>query len=194
MIRAFNDGMPMDQFVIDQIAGDLRENASIDQKIATGFHRMTTCNVEAGVHPEANRVNQVVDRVNTTATVFLGTTLECAQCHDHKYDPFTQEDYYKIFAYFNNTPLEVKNTAGVTWDFYGPKMELPMSESLTRQRKNLARELSAAEQSRKESASAGDEQFEDWLAGIRASRNVQWQSIVPERFESTGRRAIYDSS
>ncbi len=89
---------------------------------------MTTCNVEAGVHPEANRVNQIVDRVNTTATVFLGTTLECAQCHDHKYDPFTQKDYYQIFAYFNNTPLEVKNTAGVTWDFYGPTMDLPMDE------------------------------------------------------------------
>ncbi len=78
VIRAFNDGMPFDDFVIDQIAGDLREHATVDQKIATGFHRMTTCNVEAGVHPEANRVNQVVDRVNTTATVFLGTTLECA--------------------------------------------------------------------------------------------------------------------
>ncbi len=78
VIRAFNDDMPFDQFVIDQIAGDLLPNATADQKIATGFHRMTTCNVEAGVHPEANRVNQIVDRVNTTATVFMGTTMECA--------------------------------------------------------------------------------------------------------------------
>ncbi len=70
VIRAFNSDMPFDEFVIDQIAGDLRPNATVDQKIATGFHRMTTCNVEAGVHPEANRVNQIVDRVNTTATVF----------------------------------------------------------------------------------------------------------------------------
>ena len=132
VIRAFNSDMPFDQFVIDQLAGDLRPNSSVEQKIATGFHRMTTCNVEAGVHPEANRVNQIVDRVNTTATVFLGTTLECAQCHDHKYDPFTQKDYYQIFAYFNNTPLEVKNTAGVTWDFYGPVMDLPMGESSQR--------------------------------------------------------------
>jgi hypothetical protein len=139
VIRAFNDGLPFDQFVIDQIAGDLRDNASSDQKIATGFHRMTTCNVEAGVHPEANRVNQVVDRVNTTATVFLGTTLECAQCHDHKYDPFTQQDYYALFAYFNNTPLEVKNTAGVTWDFYGPTMDLPLDRQLAQLRKQLER-------------------------------------------------------
>ena len=77
VIRAFNSDMPFDQFVIDQIAGDLHPNATVQQRIATGFHRMTTCNVEAGVHPEANRVNQIVDRVNTTATVFLGTTLEC---------------------------------------------------------------------------------------------------------------------
>ena len=129
VIRAFNADMPFDQFVIDQLAGDLRPDATLDQKIATGFHRMTTCNVEAGVDPEANRINQIVDRVNTTATVFLGTTLECAQCHDHKYDPFTQKDYYRFFAYFNNTPLEVKNTSGVTWDFYGPKMELPIDEA-----------------------------------------------------------------
>ena len=66
--------------MIDQLAGDLHQDPTVDQRVATGFHRMTTCNVEAGVHPEANRVNQVVDRVNTTATVFLGTTIECAQC------------------------------------------------------------------------------------------------------------------
>jgi len=129
VIRALNADMPFDQFVIDQLAGDLRPQASLNQRIATGFHRMTTCNVEAGVDPEANRINQVIDRVNTTATVFLGTTLECAQCHDHKYDPFTQTDYYRFFAYFNNTPLEVKHTKGVTWDFYGPSIELPMDQS-----------------------------------------------------------------
>ncbi|MDF1841366.1 MAG: DUF1549 domain-containing protein, partial [Rubripirellula sp.] len=75
VIRAINGGLPFDEFVIDQLAGDLHDDPTLDQRVATGFHRMTTCNVEAGVHPEANRVNQVVDRVNTTATVFLGTTL-----------------------------------------------------------------------------------------------------------------------
>ena len=141
VIRAMNADMPFDQFVIDQLAGDLRPRATIDQRIATGFHRMTTCNVEAGVHPEANRTNQIVDRVNTTATVFLGTTMECAQCHDHKYDPFTQRDYYRLFAYFNNTPLEVKHTSGVTWDFYGPTMELPMDEKAEQRRQNLQTKL-----------------------------------------------------
>ncbi len=185
VIRAFNEGMPFDQFVIDQIAGDLREDATVDQKIATGFHRMTTCNVEAGVHPEANRVNQVVDRVNTTATVFLGTTLECAQCHDHKYDPFTQQDYYQLFAYFNNTPLEVKNTSGVTWDFYGPTMDLPMASTKQQQRERLQAELDAYKQSRGKLAATDDEAFNAWLQGLKQSGDVSWRTVIPEKFEST---------
>ena len=168
VIRAFNDDMPFDQFVIDQIAGDLREDATIDQRIATGFHRMTTCNVEAGVHPEQNRVNQVVDRVNTTATVFLGTTLECAQCHNHKYDPFSQRDYYKLFAYFNNTPLEVKKTSGVTWDFYGPKMKLSVSESQELERDAAHRRWEALKTERQSLADAADEPFQAWLTARKA--------------------------
>ncbi len=146
VIRAFNADMPFDQFVIDQLAGDLRPDATLDQKIATGFHRMTTCNVEAGVHPEANRVNQIVDRVNTTATVFMGVTLECAQCHDHKYDPFTQKDYYQLFAYFNNSPLEVKKTEGVTWDFYGPTLDLPVDDQALQQHQALKQQISVLQQ------------------------------------------------
>ncbi|MGY8652119.1 MAG: DUF1549 domain-containing protein, partial [Verrucomicrobiia bacterium] len=131
VIDAMNADMPFDQFTIEQIAGDLLPNATDAQRIATGFHRTPTCNVEAGVHPEENRVNQVVDRVNTTGTVWLGSTLECAQCHTHKFDPFTMKDYYQFFAYFNNTPVEVRNPSGkgVSFDFYGPKMDLPLSES-----------------------------------------------------------------
>ncbi len=129
VIRAMNADMPFDQFTIEQLAGDLLPNATVNQKIATGFHRSATCNVEAGVHPEENRINQVFDRVNTTGTVFLGTTIECCQCHNHKYDPFTQEEYYELFAYFNNTPVEVKLQAGVQYNFYGPTTNLPLSDS-----------------------------------------------------------------
>lgn len=187
VIRAFNSGMPFDDFVIDQLAGDLRPDATVDQKIATGFHRMTTCNVEAGVHPEANRVNQVVDRVNTTATVFMGTTLECCQCHDHKYDPFTQQDFYQIFAYFNNTPLEVKNTSGVTWDFYGPTMDLPMGEALQQRRLELEQTLASLQADRKSVVEASEEEFAAWLAGLRDSSDaLDWQTVVPEKFVSTG--------
>lgn len=133
VIQAMNDDMPFDRFTIEQIAGDLLPDATLNQKTATGFHRQTTCNVEAGVDPEENRVNQVIDRVNTTGTVWLGTTVECIQCHNHKYDPFTQRDYYGLFAFFNNTPLEVKHSGGTTYDFYGPKLALPLTDQQQQQ-------------------------------------------------------------
>jgi hypothetical protein len=127
VVKALNGDMPFDRFVTEQIAGDLLPGATLEQKIATGFHRTVTCNVEAGVNPEENRVNQVFDRVNTTATVFLGLSFECAQCHDHKYDPVSMSDYYRLFAYFNNTPLEVERPkgAGVQYELAGPMMALP---------------------------------------------------------------------
>ena len=140
VIEAMNKDMPFDQFTIEQLAGDLLPNATDLQRIATGFHRATTCNVEAGVDPEGNRTDQVIDRINTTATVWLGTTFECAQCHNHKYDPFTQKEYYQLFAFFNNTPMEVKHGSGVQYNFWGPKMDLPTTEA-------QARELSAAQKS-----------------------------------------------
>ncbi len=106
VVNAFNADMPFDQFTIEQVAGDLLPNPTQDQLIATGFHRCTPTNVEAGTEPEESRINQVIDRVNTTGAVWLGTTLECAQCHNHKYDPFTQRDYYRLLAFFNNTEAE----------------------------------------------------------------------------------------
>ncbi len=192
VIRSFNQDLPFNDFVIDQIAGDLRPDATVDQKIATGFHRMTTCNVEAGVHPEANRTNQIVDRVNTTATVFMGTTMECAQCHDHKYDPFTQQDYYRLFAYFNNTPLEVQNTSGVTWDFVGPKMDLPIDDRLRQQRDKLTQQVAALEARRDNLAAATDDEFTDWLASLRRSleNKPRWRSVSPAQFQSTADEAF----
>jgi hypothetical protein len=129
VVRAINEDMPFDGFTIEQIAGDLIPGATVDQRVATGFHRSVTCNVEAGVDPEENRVAQVFDRVNTTGAVWLGSTLECAQCHNHKYDPLSQREYYGLFAFFNNTPLEVALADGrVRYDQIGPKLELPLPE------------------------------------------------------------------
>lgn len=110
VVNALNAGMPFDQFTIEQVAGDLLPNARPQQIIATGFHRCTPTNVEAGTEPEESRVNQVLDRVNTTGAVWMGTTLECCQCHNHKYDPFTMRDYYQLVAYFNNTEKEAERT------------------------------------------------------------------------------------
>lgn len=106
VIRALNADMPFDQFTIEQLAGDLLPGATEAQRIATGFHRCVPTNVEAGSLPEETRIEQVIDRVNTTGAVWLGSTLECSQCHDHKYDPFTAKDYYRLLAYFNNTEPE----------------------------------------------------------------------------------------
>ena len=103
VIRAYNDNMPYDQFTTEQIAGDLIPNATVQQKVASGFNRNHATSDEGGAIPEELRIEYVVDRVATTSTVFMGLTMECAQCHDHKYDPFTRHDYYRFFAYFNNT-------------------------------------------------------------------------------------------
>ena len=102
VIDAFNADMAFDQFTIDQIAGDIRPEAALAPRIATGFHRNTQINQEGGIDAEQFRVEAVIDRVNTTGTVFLGLTIGCAQCHDHKYDPVAQRDYYRLFAFFNN--------------------------------------------------------------------------------------------
>src|SRR5262249_17730995 len=88
---------------IEQLAGDLLPGATPWQKVATGFHRNSMLNDEGGIDAEEFRVVAVKDRVDTTATVWLGSTLECAQCHSHKYDPFSQKEYYQLYAFFNNT-------------------------------------------------------------------------------------------
>ena len=102
VINAFNANMPFDQFTIEQLAGDLLPNATLAQKVATGFNRNHPTNSEAGEEEDEYRSAYVVDRVNTTATVFMGVTLACAQCHDHKYDPISQRDYYAFYSFFNN--------------------------------------------------------------------------------------------
>lgn len=101
VIQAYNDNMPFDQFLTEQLAGDLLPNPSESQLIATGFNRNHMITHEGGTIPEENLTNYVADRVKTTSEVFLGLTMGCAQCHDHKYDPILQREYYQFFAFFN---------------------------------------------------------------------------------------------
>jgi len=103
VIDAFHRDMPFDQFTIVQLAGDLLPGATVEQRIATGFHRNALTNREGGTDPEENRFEQLVNRVNTTATAWLGLTAGCAQCHDHKYDPLKQKEYYQLLAFFNRS-------------------------------------------------------------------------------------------
>ena len=102
VVAAFNRNMPYDQFTIDQFAGDLLPGATPEQKLATCFHRNHMTNGEGGSDLEENRVNYVIDRINTVGTVWLGLTLGCCQCHNHRFDPISQEDYYQLSAFFNS--------------------------------------------------------------------------------------------
>jgi hypothetical protein len=116
VIAALNRNEPFDQFTIDQLAGDLLPQATVDQKIATGFHRNTPRNEEGGIDLEQFRVESVVDRVNTTGSVWLGLTVGCCQCHDHKFDPIAQREFYQLFAFLNNADeplLELGNPAEI---------------------------------------------------------------------------------
>jgi len=114
VIEAFNRDMPFDQFTIEQIAGDLLPNPTLAQRIATGFHRNTMQNLEGGVDQAEAHEHKLYDRVDTTATVWLGITMGCARCHDHKYDPFTQKEYYQLLAFFNNSKIYPVGDASVS--------------------------------------------------------------------------------
>ena len=104
VIEAYNRNLPFDQFTIEQLAGDLLPNPSLDQRIATGFNRNHRYNSESGLVLDEFLLENAVDRVDTTATVWMGITMGCARCHDHKYDPFSQEEYYQLISFFNNIP------------------------------------------------------------------------------------------
>lgn len=131
VVDALNDNMPFDRFTIEQVAGDLLENPTNDQLIATSFNRNHMLNNEGGAIPEEQRNNYVFDRVDTTTTTWLGLTMACAQCHDHKYDALSQKDYYRFFAYFNNVPeagrADIRTNRVI---IAKPVLEMPTDEQL----------------------------------------------------------------
>lgn len=108
VIDALNQDLPFDQFTVEQLAGDLLPGATESQIVATAFHRNAPTNLEAGTDPREDRYKVIVDRVNTTATIWLGLTVGCAQCHNHKYDPISAKEYYELYAFFDRTPMETR--------------------------------------------------------------------------------------
>ena len=148
VIDSFNRNQPFDKFILEQLAGDLLPNATLDQKIATGFNRNHRTNTEDGIIPEEYAAEYVVDRVDTASTVFLGLTLGCARCHNHKYDPFTQKEYYQLFSYFNNIP---ELGRGIKYGNSAPFISAPTLsqqsrlQQLTAQLKSTERGLTAEE-------------------------------------------------
>ena len=180
VIDALNRDLPYDQFTIEQIAGDLLPNATDDQKIATGFHRNTMINEEGGVDPEEFRVAAVVDRVDTTATVWLGTTLGCAQCHNHKFDPFSQEEFYRFFAYFNNSEEDVNTLPGSERGSRGPNFTIPASRRFAPHRKQVEEQILSLEERLDQESPELDAAQAAWERE-GAESLVSWRVLQPSR-------------
>lgn len=178
VVNAFNANMPFDEFTIEQLAGDMLPNPTESQRIATGFHRNTFTNEEGGHNWEQFRWESIVDRVNTTSTAFLGLTMACAQCHDHKYDPITQREYYQFFAFLN--------------DDDEPLLEVPQAD-VTQERNRIQSEMSRLETKliarvSETNASGSDsndlaQKFEEWRKPAAADTR-HWSLLEPVRWTS----------
>jgi hypothetical protein len=167
VIRALNADMPFDQFTIEQIAGDLLPNPTADQVVATGFHRNTMINEEGGIDPLEFRYYAVVDRVNTTATTWLGLTLGCAQCHSHKYDPISQSEYFQMLAFLNNADEP---------DYFIP------DPKIAQRRKELEEKIAQLWREIPEKFPGGRKALEDRFARWakqECDRAVPWQVLRP---------------
>lgn len=172
VVRALNTDMPFDQFTIEQIAGDMLPNATLEQKIATGFHRNTMLNEEGGIDPLEFRYHAMADRVATTGATWLGLTTGCAQCHTHKFDPITHREYFGLFAFLNNADE--------------PELDIPPADA-ERQRterdervKKLLAELPSKWPAEKGSVDAA---FAAWLEEERA-RTVAWTALKPSALKT----------
>jgi hypothetical protein len=169
VISAFNKNMPFNEFAVEQIAGDLLPSPTLDQKIATGFNRNQRTNGEGGIIPEEFAAEYVVDRVSTTASVFLGVTMGCARCHDHKYDPFTQKEFYQLFAYFNNIPEPGRSRRGNS----EPYIKAPTADQQA-ELKRLDDEIAAGEARSKKLEPELAKAEAAWLKSLAGRPAVQW--------------------
>jgi hypothetical protein len=165
VIDALNKDKPFDQFITEQLAGDLLPGATMEQRIATGFHRNTQKNEEGGIDQEQFRVESIVDRVNTTGTAFLGLTIGCCQCHDHKFDPLTQREYYQLFAFFNSCDE--------------PTLELPTPEQL-RKRQEVRGRIAELEKQLKTLDTATPERVAMW----EGSLTPQSRAMLPAKVQA----------
>jgi hypothetical protein len=175
VINACNANMPFDQFTVEQLAGDLLPNATLAQKVATGFNRNHPTNAEAGEEEDEYRSAYVIDRVNTTATVFMGLTLACAQCHDHKYDPISQRDYYSFYSFFNN----VKERDA---DFLNPRPTIPVPNPDQEPRlADLKARIAALKQRLDRDDPLADAAQKEWERKTLAllGKPVEWTAVRP---------------
>lgn len=167
VIRSFNSNLPFDEFTVQQLAGDLLPSPTLDQRIATGFLRNHMLNEEGGIIPEEFLVEYVADRVETLGTIWLGMTVGCARCHDHKYDPVTQKEYYRLFAYFNSANEKGIGNYGAPPKLSAPPLlQLPTDEQRARFER-LKLKVAAAEKSAAMAAAAQKAEVDKRLADAR---------------------------
>ena len=189
VIRAFNRNQPFDKFTIEQLAGDLLPNATQEQILATGFNRNHRVNTEGGSLNEEWLVENVVDRVETMGSVWLGLTLNCARCHDHKYDPVTQKEFYQFFAYFHNVPEQGKGP-GKQGNF-DPVLKLPSPDhkaELARLDAELREVEAAVKREEKALASVVEIWEQQWREGRMAKR--PWQLLRHAEAASKGQAEL----
>ncbi len=192
VIRALNKNMPFDQFTTEQLAGDMLPNATIDQKVATGFIRSSTLQTEGGSDPEENNWNAQLDRTATVGTVFLGSSIGCAVCHNHKYDPFTQKQFYQMVAFFNNVAFvnnagaegQLTNAYSFTKQFNEPRLDLPTPEQ-AKKRDEIEAELKKYEAQYNDSSPEFQKRQAEWERGILAFEQ-QWRPLIPTKLDAAG--------
>jgi mono/diheme cytochrome c family protein len=175
VIDAINRDLPFDRFVIEQIAGDMLPGATQDQIVATGFHRNTLINEEGGTDPEQFRVDAVADRVATTGTVFLGLTLGCARCHEHKYDPISQREYYQLFAFLNNCD---EPTIEVPYDWQ-------VREGVVRRRDEIRQRVAELEKRLADRGEAFDREQIEWEKSITPEQRAKLPGPTQEALMKT---------
>ena len=164
VIRALNANMSFDQFSIEQLAGDLLPNPTEDQLLATAFNRNHRINNEGGIIPQEFLVEYVADRVETTGTVWLGMTIGCARCHDHKYDPISQQDFYRLFAFFHNVPEKGKDGS------IAPAPNMPVYKSGAKQKhESLKTQLQAARKAKQQRSKNNEGALNQWLDSEHAA-------------------------
>ena len=174
VIRAFNTNKPFDQFTLEQLAGDLLPGATDEQLVATAFHRNTMTNNEGGTNDEEFRNVAVVDRVNTTMAVWMGTTMACAQCHDHKYDPISQDDYFRLFAILNNTADADRGDESPLLSLY--------TEEQKKLRSDLQSEIAASETVLRTPTPELTKMQTEWESLFQSE--IPWSVVAPEKVSS----------
>ncbi|MEK0446238.1 MAG: hypothetical protein RLZZ399_1559 [Verrucomicrobiota bacterium] len=185
VIQAFNRNLPFDQFTVEQIAGDLLPNPTLEQRIATGFHRNHMINEEGGVLPEEFLAEYTADRVETTASVWLAQTFNCARCHDHKYDPISQKDFYSLKAFFHNVTESGRGNYGASIRRSSPPLvELPAPE-VEAKIASIRGRMQVEEKRAKEFSEGAVGKVEQWVGRLRGE-SATWTTLEPVEASMTG--------